>query len=290
MTIAGAERLEEKLEGVWAAVLSCGDATADVAKRLHGAGMRGVVMNGATGEYAAATLDEVRDSLSAISGIPTILGIGGANLDRSLALAKLGEERDVTALLAPVPFFFPYAPGDAVEFITHIAARTSLPILLYNLPQFTTGYTPQAVAAIRKACPNVVGIKDSSGSLDLLRELKRGPGEFRRILGNDSALANARREDLLHGLISGVASVAPEIILAAWEQREGAAELLQELIERLSGLPTPWGLKWIAETRGWFPSHHALPLSEARQREKAAFQTWCAGWLRRTGAPALPLG
>jgi dihydrodipicolinate synthase/N-acetylneuraminate lyase len=117
--------------------------------------------------------------------------------------------------------------------------------------------------------------------LELLRELRRGPGEFVRILGNDNALVEARRENLLDGLISGVAGVAPELILAVWEQREGAADLLQELLEKLSGVPTPWGLKWIAEARGWFAPDFALPLSEARQREARMFRVWCEGWLER---------
>lgn len=277
MTIAGVE----KLEGVWAAVLACGDATPEVAKRLMQAGARGVVMNGATGEYASASVAQVRESLQAVGDAPKILGIGGPNLERSLELARLGEEAGAVALLAPVPFFFPYSIGDAVAFVEAVSATTSLPIVLYNLPQFTTGYPPQAVAAIRKSCANVVGIKDSSGSLELLRELQRGPGEFRRILGNDGALVEARKDDLLHGLISGVAGVAPELILKVWNREEGSASLLQELLDHLSGIPTPWGLKWIAETRGWFVPQYALPMSESRQQEAAAFREWCAGWLKK---------
>jgi 4-hydroxy-tetrahydrodipicolinate synthase len=271
----------EKLEGVWAAVLACGDATSDVAKRLMQAGARGVVMNGATGEYASASVAQVRESLHAVGDAPKILGIGGANLERSLELVRLGEEAGVVALLAPVPFFFPYSIGDSVAFVEAVSKRTELPIILYNLPQFTTGYPPQAVAEIRKSCANVVGIKDSSGSLELLRELHRGPGEFRRILGNDGALVEARKDDLLHGLISGVAGVAPELILKVWEREEGSAALLQELLDHLSGIPTPWGLKWIAETRGWFLPQYALPMSESRQLEAAAFREWCAGWLKK---------
>ncbi len=279
--------LTPPIAGVWAALLCPRDPAGEVdhlslarlAQTLEAAGLDGLVLNGATGEYASATLAEVAASLETVQGatkLPVILGVGAADVRQSLRLAQLGSP---AALLAPVPHFFRYGPGDAVTYIEALAAQAPVPILLYHLPQFSSGYGAEAVAAILEKIPQVMGIKDSSGSLELLRSLRREHPTFRRILGHDGALVEAVQEGLLDALISGVAGVAPELILKVW-RGEGSAELA-ELLTHLEGVPTPWGLKWIAEARGWFPATYALPLSEARQREAAEFQAWCRGWLKR---------
>ena len=51
--------------------------------------------------------------------------------------------------------------------------RCRLPLLLYNLPQFTTGFQPETVVRLIAECPNIVGIKDSSGALDYPARLER---------------------------------------------------------------------------------------------------------------------
>jgi dihydrodipicolinate synthase/N-acetylneuraminate lyase len=53
------------------------------------------------------------------------------------------------------------------------------------------------------ACPSIRGVKDSSGSLDLLRVLTRSLPDAVCLVGNDSALPQALREGICDGVISG---------------------------------------------------------------------------------------
>jgi dihydrodipicolinate synthase/N-acetylneuraminate lyase len=270
------------VSGVWAALLDPRDGahTRALAERLQRSGVNGFVLNGATGECAAATEQSILVQIQAVkhAAAPFILGVGAANLTASRRLLDLGAQHGALAALAPVPFFFRYGAGEAVEFVHRLADSSPIPVLLYHLPQFTSGYPPEAVSALLSVAR---GIKDSSGSLALLRSLKEHNGAWNRILGHDGALVEAVREDLLHGVISGVAGVAPELTLAVWRRNPLANDLLAELLAQLDGLPTPWGLQWIAEVRGWFPASHAIPLSSARIAQKALFSTWCESWIKK---------
>ena len=53
--------------------------------------------------------------------------------------ARIAEDAGVKALLLPMPYFFPYEQGDLEQFSRSVAAATSLPVLVFNLPQFTSG-------------------------------------------------------------------------------------------------------------------------------------------------------
>jgi 4-hydroxy-tetrahydrodipicolinate synthase len=182
-----------------------------------------------------------------------------------------------------MPHFFPYRQEDLIEFCRTVAARLPAPILLYNLPQFTTGLEPPTVLRLLRECPNIVGMKDSSGKLDILRELK--PGHC-RMVGHDAVLAAALRDRVCDGVISGVACALPELILNLYAERATtqspdflrAEQSLQEFIEKLSAFPVPWGLKWIAEARGIAPASFSQPVSESRRIQAREFQSWFHQW------------
>lgn len=75
-----------------------------------------------------------------------------------------------------------------------------------------------------RQCNNIVGIKDSSGSLDILRSLTESGLECNRVVGNDSALAPELRKGLRDRVVSGVLCVQPEILKAMFEFTPGSAE------------------------------------------------------------------
>ena len=61
-----------------------------------------------------------------------------------------------------------------------IADATSLPIMLYNIPgRCGVDIVPETVARLAKDCRNIVSIKEASGSVERIGELRRGlPDEF----------------------------------------------------------------------------------------------------------------
>src|SRR5262249_23490695 len=148
------------------------------------------------------------------------------------------------ALLLPMPHFFPYAQDDLIAYCKTVAGEFDAPILLYNLPRFTTPLEKDTVLELIDRVPNIVGLKDSSGSLDTLAALL--PGKACRIVGDDRVMVEALDKRVCDGVISGVAGVLPELMRALYFNRGSAdyeklSRRLDELIERLSVFPTPWG-------------------------------------------------
>ncbi|MGP8247666.1 MAG: dihydrodipicolinate synthase family protein [Bryobacteraceae bacterium] len=285
----------KQLGGVYAAVITPRDlagrldakAFAGMLEFLMHRGVRGFALNGATGEYCLNSHAEVGRMLETaaktVNGKARLLcGIGAADLRGVVETGRLAMNAGVDAVLLPMPHFFPYGQDDLRAFCLETAAHLPVDILLYNLPQFTSGLAIETVCGLIGACPAIRGIKDSSGSLDLFRVLTTSMPGAVRLIGNDSALCQALHEGICDGVISGVAGAAPELILPLFADGGApdsrAIQRLDEFIGALDSFPVPWGLKWIAEARGLAPARFPLPLSETRAAEGKRLQEWFRGW------------
>ena len=290
--------MQTEISGVWAALLiprnEAGNpdekAFRNALEFLITRNISKVVLNGATGEYCLTTPAELERLLAicreTLDGRGEFLcGIGAAGLSGAIAQGRMAINAGARALLLPMPHFFPYSQDDLCAYCQAVAADLHAPILLYNLPRFTTPLKTSTVQCLIKAVPNIIGLKDSSGSLDSLRALTGT--EACRIVGDDSALVDALEAGACDGVISGVAGVLPELINFLFFERSSlryrqAAYRLVELIEHLSVFPTPWGLKWIAECRGVAPASVSQPLSENRRKQIGDFQAWFVPWWAAT--------
>jgi 4-hydroxy-tetrahydrodipicolinate synthase len=248
-------------------------------------GLHGLVLNGATGEYCLTTAAELERVLEVASEAAAgkaqfLCGIGSASVSECLTKGRIAVKADCRALLLPMPHFFPYSQDDLDAFCRAVAGSLPASILLYNLPHFTTPLEAATVSNLLSKCPNLVGIKDSSGSLDILRDLTRSGLPVCRIVGSDEVLAAARREGLCDGVISGVAGVLPELLRPLLESEPGsapfddAADELAEFLDQIRDLPVPWGLKWIAEIRGIAASGIQQAVSPRRQTQRQALRQW----------------
>jgi len=257
-------------------------------------GIQGFAINGATGEYCLTTPAEL-ERMVFIAAETTaghaafVCGVGSAGVRGCLANARIAADGGAAGILLPAPHFFPYQQDDVEVFCRQVAEQTPLPVLLYNLPQFTSGFQPETVTRLIAECPAIVGIKDSSGSLATLRALSVPGAEACRIVGNDNALVEALRERVCDAVISGVACVLPEVLLEVWERGPGfdeACRLLGEFIQATADFPVPWALKWIGESRGIAAARFAQPLSERRERQGRELQSWFEGWRQDAGLRA----
>lgn len=293
----GLETGPGSIAGVYAAVVTprteAGEideaAFAGELEFLLGKGIQGFAINGATGEFCLTTEAEFARLMAVaaetLAGRGSFLaGIGSAGTAVSIRLGNVAAKAGAAAMLLPMPGFFPYAQADLKAFIRAVAAGVDAAVLLYNLPQFTTGLEVETSVELIGSCPGVLGIKDSSGSLATVRRLTT-EGWGVRLIGNDEVLAQALEEKVLDGVVSGVACVLPELITRLYqvgstdagsgEFRE-PAQLLAEFIEQLGVFPTPWGLKIIAEARGMMKASYPFPLSPEREQQRAAMLAWFA--------------
>ena len=286
------------ISGVYAAVLTPRHADDRVdtgalttlVQFLENKGISSYALNGATGEYCLTTPDHLRTVLETVQrasgGHAKILcGVGAAGTALTLELAAIAQEFAVDGLLLPMPMFFPYEQEDLELFCRTIATSTTLPILLYNLPQFTTGLAKETVARLITEVPNIIGIKDSSGSLDILRHLDASEIEACRIIGNDAVLAQALSEGCCDGVVSGVACALPEVITALYRAAPSApafhttSTMLDQFIEQLNPFPTPWGLKLALEARGVLTATFAQPVTTHRRQQAQEMAEWLQRWL-----------
>lgn len=270
-------------------------------KHILATEVSGVCLAGGTGEYAAASYEERGELLRATrrlvdGGRLLVAGLGAATCREALALAAQARQAGADVALAPAPHFYPYAGADVEHFFRVLAPQAGLPVLLYNLSPFTSAIPCDAVIRLIESVPEVVGIKDSSGELEILTALTARPElRARRIAGSDPAFRALLAARLCDGTISGTASVLPELTVAVFAaaaagDQDALSRALQandEAMEQLGRFPFPWALKAIAEARGLAgPPQFALPPSPERQRQLAALRTWFEGWWERT-APLL---
>jgi 4-hydroxy-tetrahydrodipicolinate synthase len=254
-------------------------------------GISSFALNGATGEFCITTPAQLRTLLAtakeaAGDSAQFLCGVGAADSAQSVLFARIAEDAGVKGLLLPMPYFFPYQQGDLEQFCRGLAASVSIPVLLYNLPQFTSGLQKETVRTLISEVPNIIGIKDSSGSLEILRYLTEHGVDACRIVGDDSVLSAALSAEVCDGVISGVACVVPELILGLYAREkhlESAefstyAQVLDQFVERLSAFPTPWGLKWIAQARAILEPTFPLPLSPARAAQGRDLERWFQSW------------
>ncbi|SEF77243.1 4-hydroxy-tetrahydrodipicolinate synthase [Bryocella elongata] len=284
------------ISGVASALLIPRSGTGDLhpvvyERQLHFLLSRGIqcfAVNGATGEYTLTTAEEFRCLLRTTRreiglGRRLIAGVGGASVEQTRALCEIALDEGADGCLLPMPYFFPYGQDDLMEYVAAATRGLGVPVYLYNLPSFTTPLEPATSLELVERLPAVVGIKDSSGSLETVTLLRnRVPGAA-CILGNDGSLYEALAQGVCDGVVSGVSCVLPELMLRLYEEASARPNsvtalalkaTLDEFISWLNKFPVPWGLKIIAEARGLGEAYFPLPLSHEKQAVRAEFVTW----------------
>jgi dihydrodipicolinate synthase/N-acetylneuraminate lyase len=289
----GTRMTKKLIFGTYAAVLVPRDSQGDLDEAalvrhlefLLTHGIENFAFNGATGEYCLTSSAELERCLQiAKTTLPArakfLCGVGAAGLRGTLALGRLSIEAGALGLLVPMPYFFPYAQDDLAAFVHAVASELPVPMLLYNLPKFTSGLEIATITDLLQECGNVIGIKDSSGSLAILRAITQAGIVSSRLCGNDEVLPQALIEGVCDGAVSGVACVVPELIEKVFANSPAspgfrkATELLHEFIARIDVLPCPWGLKAIAEARGIARATYLLPSSARRAKQINDLQSW----------------
>ncbi|HEX4006078.1 MAG TPA: dihydrodipicolinate synthase family protein [Acidobacteriaceae bacterium] len=138
----------------------------------------GIAVLGSTGEAVMLSDDESRQVLRAAreAAAPEkvlIAGVGRESLIETLRLADFAADQQFDALLVRTPHYYGPAmrPLELLTYYRALADRAALPVILYSIPKFTHLELPVEVVAELAHHPNIIAIKDSSGSLDRLVDL-----------------------------------------------------------------------------------------------------------------------
>ena len=231
-----------------------------------------------TGETPCLTKDEkqkIKDLVvSTVNGrVPILMGCGGNNTAAVVEELKTGDFRGIDGVLSVCPYYNKPSQEGLYQHFKAIAAATSLPVVLYNVPG-RTGVNLKAETTVRLArdCENIVAIKEASGSLEQVNEIiKNKPKDFAVISGDD-ALTFPMISCGAEGVISVIGNALPKefsrmIRLEFKGEYEGARKIHHRFTELFSLLfvdGNPAGVKAMLHEMGFIENVLRLPLVPTR--------------------------
>src|SRR5918999_1837207 len=169
------------------------DRAHEVARWLVERGSDGLVVAGSTGEAATLTDDEKvtlwRAVAEAVQGKASVIaGSGTYDTAHSTHLTEEAEKAGVDGILAVTPYYNKPPQRGLVEHFSRIAASTTLPVLLYNIPGRTALRIEHDTLLRLAEVDNIVGVKDSTADFDAIsRLISEAPSGFEVYSGDDWA-------------------------------------------------------------------------------------------------------
>ncbi len=210
-------------------------------------GVHGLMPCGTTGEGPLLSTDERKRLLEVVLAaargrVPVIAHVGAVTTRETIELALHAQACAVSAASVVTPYYFPVSQQAMVEHFCRVAnAVPALPIYLYNIPSRTVNsFTRAGAEAVIARCPNVLGVKDSSGSLESITsftDLKGG--EFQVACGSDNLIFKALEAGAIAS-VSGNGNAFPEVIVrlfnAFWKGDLKEAARQQQILDRIRNL------------------------------------------------------
>ncbi|MBD0378621.1 4-hydroxy-tetrahydrodipicolinate synthase [Paenibacillus sedimenti] len=191
-------------------------------RRLIEADVHGLFCLGTNGEFFSLSFEEklrVAEIVieEAHGRLPVYVGAGCASTNESVQLAVQLERMGADALSVITPYFLTYTQQELADHFLTVADATVLPVLLYNIPARTgNSLQPRTVKEL-STVPNIVGIKDSSGSFDtILQYIEFAGQDFAVLAGTDSLILPTLMAGG-HGAIAATANVFPETVRSIYE-------------------------------------------------------------------------
>ena len=211
--------------------------------RLVGAGCRGVVLFGTTGEATSFSVVERAAALDAVldRGLDpgdVIVGTGCAAVADSVALTRHAAARECHRVLVLPPFYYKGVTDEGLfrSYATIIegVADPRLQVFLYHIPQISTvPITPAVLGRLHADYPGIVaGMKDSSGDTEGTEGFIRAFPELEIFPGNELALLRLL-EAGASGCITATANLnAPQMrrVYDMWEQGDPGVAEIQERV------------------------------------------------------------
>ncbi|HEX4836233.1 MAG TPA: 4-hydroxy-tetrahydrodipicolinate synthase [bacterium] len=165
---------------------------AALAKRLVERGSDGLVVCGTTGESPTLTDEEkvrlfhtVREAVGKRAAV--IAGTGTYNTAHSIHLTKEAERAGCDGVLLVNPYYNKPSQEGLYQHFKAVAESTRLAVMLYNIQGRTSVNCEPATVARLAQVPNIVAIKEASGSLDQMSQIRKvTPPEFLLYSGDDS--------------------------------------------------------------------------------------------------------
>jgi 4-hydroxy-tetrahydrodipicolinate synthase len=189
-------------------------------------GTSAIVPSGTTGESATLNMEEharvIDIAVEAVNKrVPVIAGTGGNSTSEAIELTAHAKKVGADATLQVTPYYNKPTPEGLYQHFKAIADAVPLPQVLYNVPGRTSvNMLPETVARLAEL-PEVVAIKEASGSLGQMAEIVKLAGDKITLLSGDDNVTLPVLAIGGTGVISVVANIVPKDtadMITAWEE------------------------------------------------------------------------
>ena len=253
------------------------NAIPNIIEHLITGGVDYLVVLGTTAETATLTKEEKINLVDQIvdfnSGhLPIVLGLGGNDTQHTLDMFDWFDLGAFSAVLSVSPYYNKPNQEGLYQHFKRIALKSSLPIILYNVPSRTgVNITPETVSRLAKDFENIVALKEASGNFQQAQTLiKQCPPDFSILSGDDEMslpmiLAGAK------GVISVIGNAIPEIyskiiklgLVRNVDEAYAYQYKVLELTRMIYNEGNPTGIKVLMEALGLCENNLRLPLTSA---------------------------
>jgi 4-hydroxy-tetrahydrodipicolinate synthase len=200
------------------------------------------------------------------SRVPVIAGTGTNNTAESVTLTRMAEELGLDGAMIVTPYYNKPTPKGQIAHFGAVAKATKLPLILYNVPGRTATNTLPETLEKTQEFPNVVAVKEASGSLDQASAI-RARTRLTLLCGDDSLTL-----PMIAVGATGVVSVAGNVAPAEMRElcdhaRAGRMEQARAVHQRLLPLfkalfieSNPGPAKQLLSAMGLIANELRLPL------------------------------
>ena len=245
-----------------------------------------LVVLGTTGEPATMTREEkisvVRFVVDYVKGrLPIIVGAGSNSTAQTIENAKMFTDLGADGFLMVTPYYNKCTSLGLVKHFTKVAEKTSLPIILYNVPGRTgVNMTPETFSILADI-DNIVAVKEASGNMEQIEEcilLAKGKADV--ISGDDSLTVPIMAMGGV-GVISVASNVVPSFVSTMTSSvlngdMKTAVDMqlkLLPLVKALFSEVNPIPVKKCAEILGLCSGELRLPLTQLTDKNRVALES-----------------
>ncbi len=239
-------------------------------------GIQGIVPCGTTGESPTLTHEEhnlvVETCVATVKKrVPVIAGTGSNATAEAVALTRHAAKAGADGALVVTPYYNkPTQKGLYLHFKA-VADSVNIPVILYNIEGRTArNIETDTVARLARDCKNIIAVKEASGNLQQIKDVRRACGEKFLIFSGDDALTLPVMELGGVGVISVVANIIPKDVVALVTafnagNKTKASEINDRMIPLIKAMfieTNPMPVKKAMELLGMCSSEMRLPLCD----------------------------
>lgn len=207
---------------------------------LIASGVHGLFVVGGQGEFFALSEEEravaARFCAQTVAKrVPLYANVGAVTTAETLRLAQKAESDGIDYLVVITPYYVRPSAAELTEHYSEVCRGVRIPVLAYNIPERTgVELTPALLGKVAESNENFVGLKDSSGRLDLIPEWRKA--SLAVFMGRDHMILDGLRMGCV-GAVTACANLVPRLFLDLYNAYQAGnldeAVRLQVLVEPL---------------------------------------------------------